>query len=162
MTDRLRKAWAVLTTSHEPRDGPSIYFAPTRAKARAAVIAEIRDAWGCTFMQAVENIRSIRREPSRDVLLPLRHPLAQQLGDKLLHIVVHAYGGIGQRAGYRDYFYTRSDDAELLALAEAGLFSKGPDLDARRGADTVPYAYFLLTDLGKLVAAGEQPDYHHA
>lgn len=162
MPDRLRKAWAVLTISHEPRDGPSIYFAPTRAKARAAMIADIRDAWGCTFMEAAEVIRSIRREPARDVRLPPRHTLAQQLGDKLLHIVVHAYGGLGPRAGHRDYFYTRSDDAELLALVKAGLFSKGREYDARRGADTVPHAYFLLTDLGKTVAAGEQPEYHNA
>ena len=157
---RRRMAWAVRTTSHEPRDGHSIYYAPTRAKARAKVISDIRDAWHCTFMEAATNITSIRRAPESDVPLPPRHPLAEQIGDKLLHLVVHAYGGKSLRAGYRDHFYTHSDDAELVELTRLGLFEKGREMPTRASGGR-PHAYFLLTDLGKLVAAGEQPEYPH-
>lgn len=162
MPERIRLAWAVVTTSHEPHDPPSIVFAPTRSAARALAISQMRDAWDCTFMAAARAIRSLRRAPESDVNLPLRHALAAQIDAKLLDIVVHAYGGKQLRAGHRDHFYTRSDDPDLLRLVELGLFQLGPEYDARRGADTVPHRYFLLTETGKLVAAGEQPEYPHA
>jgi hypothetical protein len=159
-TARLRMAWAVLTSAHEACDAPSIYFAPTRPKVRAKVIADIQDAWDCSWLDGAEMIRSIRRAPESDVVLPLRHELAEKVGDKLLHIVVHAYGGKRLRAGNRDHFYTRSDDADLVALVQLGLFEKGADVPSRM-SEGEPYAYFHLTDLGKLVAAGEQPAYPH-
>lgn len=155
---RRRMAWAVLTRAHAACDGPSIYYAPTRAKARAQVIADIRDAWDCGWMDAAKTIRSLRRAPERDVVLPPRHELADRIGEKLLGLVVHAYGGKSLRAGYRDHFYTRADDADLLALTSLGLFQKGRQYPASASGGE-PYAYFVLTDLGKRVAAGEQPEY---
>lgn len=155
---RLRKAWAIRTTSHDICDPDDIKYAPTRAKARAAVIDNMRDAWGCSWLAAAEAITSIRRAPERDVVLPARHPLADQIGAKLLDNVVHAYGGTGLKAGYRDYYYTSSDDSELLELADLGLFLRGQVVPKAFGGEK-PYAYFHLTDLGKQVAASVQPEY---
>lgn len=158
---RMRMAWAVLTTAHAACDGPSIVYAPTREKARAQTIASMRDAWDCGFMDATRAIRSIRRAPERDVALPPRHPLAGQIGDKLLALIVHAYGGKSLKAGRRDHFYTRTDDTELVELTRLGLFERGRTWPATVSGGE-PHAYFLLTDLGKLVAAGEQPEYPDA
>lgn len=156
---RIRLAWAVRTTSHEAHDASSIYFAPSRAKARALCISDIQDAWSCTWLEAAEDITSIRRAPDRDVTLPPRQALAEQIGEKLLHIVVHAYGGKSLKAGYRDYFFTHADDADLLQLTSLGLFTKGETLPSRsHGAGM---AYFTLTEMGRTVAAGEQPEYPH-
>lgn len=154
---RIRLAWAIRTTSHEVRDSSSIYFAPTRAKARALIISAIQDSWGCTWIRAAAGITSIRRAPEKDVQLPPRHALAEQIGDKLLQIVVHAYGGKSLKAGYRDHFFTNTNDADLLTLTEAGLFSKGREHPAASRDE--PMAYFILTDLGRLIAAGEQAEY---
>ncbi|RVT97925.1 hypothetical protein EOD42_09050 [Rhodovarius crocodyli] len=147
---RRRKAWAV----HVQRiDGPDgIYFAPTRAKARSKVIADIRDAWDCDWLRAAKHILAIRRAPHVDVLLPQPHPLADTLSIEHLHIVTHAYGGTGPQAGYRNHYFTTSDDPDLLALTETGFFRRGREVPARfSGGD--PHTYFQLTELGRAVAA---------
>jgi len=162
MPERHRLAWAVRTDAHAVFDPDDCVFAPSRSKARALIISHILDAWGCTWIEAAKSVIHVRRWKERDVVLPSRHPLAQEIGPKLLDCVVHAYGGKRLRAGYRDYFYTHSTDAELMALVEHGLFTKGPDVPASRAGTEVAHAYFFLTDLGKLVAAGEQPEYPDA
>ncbi len=158
---RIRKAWAIRTTSHEIGIPADIFFAPTRSKARAECIYLIQDSWGCTWLEAAEGITSIRRAPERDVHLPPRHSFARVLAPSMLDIVVHAYGGRGLKAGYRDYFFTNRDDADLRALVDVGLFSRGREYPREVNPDQV-MAYFHLTDLGRLVAAGEQPEYPDA
>jgi len=160
MTDapRRRLAWAIRTASHDICDPPDIRFAPTRAKARASIVADMRDTWNCTWIEAARGVTSIRRAPKHDVTLPPRHHLAQILRPAIVDIVVHAYGGRGLKAGYRDYFFTNQDDADLRALVDAGLFRVGQKYPRAFDPDQV-MAYFHLTDLGRLVAAGEQPEY---
>lgn len=152
MTDRLRKSWAYRSTGGEPHDPPGIVFAPTRPKARASIIANIRDAWDCSWLEAAQAITSLRRAPDRDVLLPERHPMADTLCAKHLHAVIHAYGGTGLQAGYRDHYYTTSDDPDLLALTQAGLFAPGRQMPPRISGGR-PHTYFHLTELGRQVAA---------
>lgn len=149
---RRRKAWAVRSRHHEVHDPDDIYYAPTRAKARAMVIDGVRDSWDCAWLEAARQILSVRRASDRDVLLPQRHPLADTLSIEHLHIVTHAYGGTGAKAGYRDHFYTTSNDPDLLALTEAGLFERGREMPARLSGGS-PHTYFHLTELGRAVAA---------
>lgn len=158
---RVRLAWAIRTTSHGISDAPDIRFAPTRGKARASIISDMRDAWNCDWIDAAKEITSIRRAHERDIILPRRHHLARILKPEVLDIVVHAYGGRGVKAGYRDYFFTSNDDPDLRALVDAGLFRIGQTYPRERNPDQA-MTYFHLTDLGRLVAAGEQPAYPDA
>ena len=81
--------------------------------------------------------------------------MADRMGSALLHMVVHAYGGHRLNAGYRDHFYTHVTDAEMCRLvSEWGMFT-GP----YRWVATGDHAYYYLTELGRTVAAGEQPLY---
>lgn len=151
---RTRLAWAIRVASIREVTSE---FAPSRNKARARMIDRLRDAWEIDFLEAASAIKSVRREPHRDVRLPARHPVALTLSAEDLHTVSHAYGGCGAKAGYRDHYFTHAADAQLLRLADLGLFTKGPTLPSRHFGDGM--AYFTLTDLGKAVAAGEVETY---
>lgn len=146
---RVRKAWICGRLLGE---GTGTYFAPTAGKARTQLISDIMDAWDVPFIEAAKGVR-VSREPRRDVLLPPRWRLAAHMPEHLLHMVVHAYGGKSLNSGYRDYFYTATDDPDMLQLVHVwGMFCRPHHV---RGG----YGYFRLTDLGKRVAAGEQPLY---
>lgn len=161
MTTRTRKAWAVRSTSMRPEDPDHIEYAPTRSKARAAVVATMRECWSCSFADALKTITSLHRAPEHDILLPPRHELAAELEPDLLAVVTHAYGGTGRNAGYRSHYYTSTDDARMLLLVERGLFRQGRVIPNAMGGKE-PYAYFVLTKLGREVAAGEKAEYPDA
>lgn len=151
---RNRKAWSI---SVKGAKGLDVVFAPSASKARAQVIDTLRDAWGLTFREALEHVGAATRWHTRDVSLPDRHPLAAQLPADVLHCVVHAYGGTGERAGYRDHFYTNAGDKTMLGALYHGLFEVArvdPRLFGLR--DMVMY---VLTDLGRNVASGEVETY---
>ncbi len=150
---RLRKAYSVTVVGC----GEQIVFAPTGSKARSQVISSVRDAWDISFREALNVVRGSLRTPSCDVVLPPRHPLASSLNPDILHCVVHAYGGVGLRAGYRDHFYTSRDDWQMEAALYHGLFRVHRIDKGRYGEpDMIMYG---LTDLGRNVARGEQPIY---
>lgn len=156
MTDpvRLRKAFRI---SVRGLDSSVISYAQNHSRARAEAIANLSDAWGLTWVEALRQIESVRRAPENDVKLPGRHPLAAMLDPSILHCVVHAYGGTGLKAGYRDYFYTCNDDWQLKAAFYHGLFSVYRRDKGRHGhADQIMYE---LTALGRNVAAGEVETY---
>jgi hypothetical protein len=151
---RIRKAWRVAVQGCSP---DSVVYAPTAAKARAQVIDSVRDAWGCSFKQALSYVRACQRAPERDIELPEQHPLAPQLSAGVLHCVVHAYGGTGLRAGYRDHFYADAGDWQMQAALYHGLFRVYRRDKGRNGQpDMVMYE---LTDLGRNVARGEAQTY---
>ena len=116
---RIRKAYLVSTRSH--RDGTVVY-APNGRKARAQVILDVQSAWGCSFREALTEVGSVHRWPARDVVLPPRHPLAPALSEQVLHCVVHAHGGRGIKAGYRDHYYAGANDWVMRAALWHGLF----------------------------------------
>ncbi len=149
---RTRKAWITTVRGH---DGESCCYAETAAAARAETISDVRDVFECAFIEAARAVR-VRRARHLDVHLPERHPLAERMPPRLLHMIVHAYGGKSLRAGQRGYFYTSGSDLDMCRLVfEWGMFS-GPH---RNGICDDDYGYFYLTGLGRLVAAGEQPLY---
>lgn len=151
---RTRKAWSVNMLT---RDHYNIVYAPNAAKARAQVISSVRDAWGCSFRDALFEVRHVSREKELDVVLPPRHPLAEKLNPKILHCVVHAYGGKGLKAGYRDHFYTHADDWVMRAALWHCLFRVYRIDKGRDGRpDGIMYE---LTALGKNVARGEVVTY---
>ncbi len=150
---RIRKAYRV--TVREYSD--ITVYAPNASKARAKVIADVRDAWDCTFREALEKVGRAWRWTAGDVELPQRHPLASSLSREILHCVVHAYGGTGIRAGYRDHFYTCADDPVLRGALYHCLFEVVRKDRGRNGrSDMIMYA---LTDFGKNVARGEVKTY---
>lgn len=152
-TTRTRKAWSVTFRGYDPH----IYYAPTASQARAAAISGILDVRDCTFAEALSELSACRRDESADVRLPERHPLAPHLPAEVLHCVVHAFGGRGLKAGYRDHFYTGANDWALLAGLYHGLFSVYRRDRGQRGRpDMVMY---MLTDLGRNVASGEVMTY---
>lgn len=154
MTSRIRKAYAVRIVGY---DYPYEIYAPNGSKARARVIANLRDAWGWTFREALRNVAGAYRHSYRDVHLPPRHPLATTLSKRVLDCVVHAYGGTGLRAGYRDYFYAGADDWVMQAALYHGLFRV---YRVDKGRDGRPdMIMYELTDLGRNVAAGEVKTY---
>lgn len=152
--DRIRKAYGVITRSHET---PIVVYAPNASKARAQVISDVQSAWGCSFKDALREVRSVMREPHRDVVFPQRHPLAATLHHEILHNVVHAYGGKGLKAGYRDHFYASARDWAMQSALYHCLFKVIRRDKGRNGQeDMIMYA---LTDLGRNVARGEQVTY---
>ena len=154
---RRRKAWAIRTDWHDWRDPDDIVFAPTAAKAKGRMIYRFMEA----SIPVGEGLRRtrIRRAPERDLLLPPRHPLADRMGRDLLHLVTHAFGGTGERAGYRDYFYTTVSDWDFWRLVTEFRVFEGPHNVTKPDDRGDRYAYFHLTDLGKLVALSVQPEY---
>ena len=150
---RTRKAWSVKFKGYPA----TTYYAPSASAARAQAIDAVRDAWGCTWDEALSEVARAARAPESDIALPDRHPLAPQLDPKILHCVVHAYGGKGLKAGYRDHFYTCATDWRMSAALYHGLFEVyRRDKGRNGGTDSIMYA---LTDLGRNVAAGEVETY---
>mgnify|MGYP003502879251 FL=1 len=147
---RTRKTWFWVL---DERSGT--IYAPTASMARGELYSDVSSAWGSTFKEFLMiHQPSIRRAPSHDVTLPERHPTALEISKEQLHIVVHAFGGDGPDAGYRDHFYTDADDANLHSLTNKGLFKVGRAFPA--GTECGARAYFHLTKAGKQVALGEQ------
>ncbi|MCR0981817.1 hypothetical protein [Roseomonas populi] len=158
---RLRKAWRLTTVDDKPWSQGQIIYAPTRSKARAQQLSGALEC-GWDARSFFRHIR-VRRAPECDVRLPSRHPVADTLTPDQLDTVLHAYGGTGRKAGYRDHFCTHPGDLDLLRLAWVeGLF-KGPFSSSAFGeryADGTPeQAFFYLTDRGKAVALSCQPEY---
>ncbi len=154
MADRVRKAWSVGVRG---LDSTIIEYAPTVSKARSHAIAGLSDAWQLRWRDALRQIEHVRRAPSFDVKLPEPHPLAPLLDPGILHCVVHAYGGTGLKAGYRDHFYTCADDWQMQAALYHGLFRVYRRDAGRNGRpDQIMYE---LTALGRNVARGEAETY---
>lgn len=146
---RLRKAWRI---KHD--DWDATVYAETRGKALYSLYVESETS--LSFGRFLRNVL-VSRDPSRDITLPERHPLAAQLDPRILSCVIHAYGGTGFKAGYRDHYYT-SDRAPMPKAAYYhGLFEmhRAPEWYAG-SRDMVSYT---LTDLGKNVARGEAETY---
>ena len=151
MMQRIRKAWNL---SSRYWDFDATVYAETGSKARYQLYIDADSSM--TFAQWLEGV-SVRRDAGSDIVLPDRHPLAAQLDPKVLHCVVHAYGGTGQKAGYRDHFYTSDRDPMPKAAYYHGLFEmhRAPQWYAG-SRDMVSY---ILTALGKNVARGEAETY---
>lgn len=148
---RIRKAWSVFIHGIDER---TIVYAETAAKARSRLYREMD--WDWSFRDFLRSIH-VARCLNGDIALPDRHPLAAQLSDKVLHCVVHAYGGTGLKAGYRDHFYTSDRDPMPKAAYYHGLFDMHRVPRSYAGSrDMVSYT---LTDLGKNVARGEAETY---
>ena len=151
MTARIRKAWRVTVKGYEHS---GLVYAPTAGKARS-------EMYGYDAIQGVRIVDiTARRASERDITLPARDPIADLLTAKETHCLSHANGtsyGDVNKAGYRDYFYTRYDDPPLVGLVGHGLMENmwgcehGPPM-----ANT----YFVLTALGKQVAASLVPEYN--
>lgn len=151
---RTRKAWSVSVKGLSDRE---VLYAPTASRARAQAVARLRDAWDIKWRTALGFIESVRRAPEADRRLPCRHPLTASLHPEILHCVVHAYGGTGLNAGWRDHFYTSEDDWELKAGLYHGLFRIHHRDRGQNGE--VDRLMYELTDLGKNVARGEAETY---
>lgn len=153
--DRLRKAYNLAMKGYERE--PSIVYAPNASKAKAVFYSNVSGAWDIGWREFLRDLAWCRREPSRDQHLPDRHPLTGSLDPSILHCVVHAYGGKGLKAGYRDHFYTSADDWRLRAALYHGLFRVYRIDPGRQGRpDQIMYE---LTALGRNVAAGECETY---
>lgn len=152
---RLRKAWGITVDGWEDRpdadedddedvDKLDIYYAPNAGKARMDAWRNLSDFSRIPLI----DIR-VRRLKAKDVLLPDRDPIADQMTEKQAHCLLHAFGGNDDpyKAGFRDYFFTDIDDPDLVALEKLGLMSaiKQRSLFSRM-------VYFRLTERGKHVA----------
>lgn len=139
---RIRKAWEVRAKGF---DHPAIYYAPTAGKARI-------QAWRC-LGDPFPDLRivdiTVRRAEYRDVTLPPRDPIADELTEEERHCLLHAYGANGdpEKAGHRDYFYTERTDPPLVSLAERKLMLPMEGDQWGKGM-----TYFVLTEAGKRVA----------
>jgi hypothetical protein len=144
---RIRKAWSVRVKGYDDR---AIAFAPTRGKACAQIFRSIDDG----YLRIVDV--SARRQPSSDVILPERSPMADLLNAEETHCLLHAFGGNGDplTAGRRDYFYTRRDDPPLVSLTNHGLMKP---MDGDKFGENM--TYFILTAEGKHVALSLVPEY---
>lgn len=150
---RIRKAWLATV---EGTLGSSPIYAPHRSRAMSELYYQLGDVFGWTFKEVLAKAR-VHRAPWLDQTLKARHPLTDHLTPEILHCVVHAYGGTGLKAGYRDHFYTSDQDPVMKAAYYHGLFTMYR-VDKRLACDRVSIMY-ELTDLGKNVAAGEAQHY---
>ncbi|MFZ2869639.1 hypothetical protein [Zavarzinia sp.] len=154
---RRRKAWTVQVLG---LDGSDIVFARTASAARAVKARSLQDAWDISFRGAVRMI-SVRRAAGADVILPARHPVVEDLSDRERHCLLHAFGGVGLKAGYRDHFFTSEGNPDLVRLVERGLMD-GPHCHIAwsRPADFgCRHAYFYLNEMGRQVCLSLQPTY---
>ncbi len=158
MEGRIRKAYSLAMRDHERE--PSIVYAPNASKAKSEFYSSVSDVWDISWRVFLRDLAWCRREPDRDQKLPDRHPLTASLAPGILHCVVHAHGGKGLKAGYRDHFYAPDDDWEMKAAFYHGLFDVHRKDRGRDGrCDMVMYA---LTPLGRNVADGECETYPRA
>ena len=145
---RLRKAWRLRVKGY---DDPAYAFAPTAGKARM-------DLWRSMDCEGIRIVDiAVSRAPERDVVLPVRDPIADLLSAREADCLLHAFGADQSdptKAGYRDYFYTRRDDPPLVALASRGLME--PMAGDKWGEGMT---YFVLTSSGKRVALSMIPEY---
>lgn len=144
---RLRKAWEVRIDGY---DEPAIIYAATAGKARSQAWREIEDC-GIRIVDVVA-----RRAAWRDVVLPIRDLVADEISDKARHCLLHAFGGNDDpiKAGYRSYFYTIADDPPLVELSRKGLM--WPDY---RNSSANGEVTFHMTERGKRVALSLVPEY---
>ena len=149
---RIRKAW--IATSDYWDDAKITVYADKRAKALYQLYCD--SDCSLTFGQYLKRVH-IWRDVNRDIVLPARHPLAVQINAKVLHCVVHAFGGTGLKAGYRDHFYTHQNDPMPKAAYYHGLFEMCRVPRSYAGSDNM--VSYRLTDLGKNVARGEAETY---
>ena len=148
---RLRKAWSV--TVKGGCGMAEIVYAPSAGRARMDTFRTLSDVW--SEVRVVDIV--VRRAAERDVRLPDRDPIADQLSDAERNCLLHAFGadqGDPTKAGYRDYFYTRRDDPPLVALTDRSLMA--PMSGDKWGKDMT---YFVLTSEGKRVAESLLPEY---
>lgn len=151
MAERIRKAWRIELDRYG--DAATVY-AETKAKALYGLYLDMDTDW--RFGQFLKLVR-VSRDPARDIRLPARHPLAPQLAPKILSCVVHAFGGTGLKAGYRDYYFTHDRDPMPKSAYYHGLFDMCRVPEWYEGScDMVSYR---LTALGKNVARGEAETY---
>ena len=148
---RIRKAWRIAIHGI---DETTTVYAETAAKARSWLYRQLD--WDWSFKEFLGSI-TLARSPSSDIVLPDRHPLAHQLGAEVLHCVVHAFGGTGLKAGYRDHFYTSDRDPMPKAAYYHGLFEM--HRVPRSYSGSKDWVSYILTDLGRNVARGEAETY---
>lgn len=144
---RLRKAWEVRIEGY---DDVAIIYAPTAGKARS-------DAWRQIDDSSTRIVDVVARRASwRDVVLPDREPIADEISDKARHCLMHAFGGNDDpiKAGYRSYYYTICDDPPLVELSRKGLM--WPDY---RNSSAYGEITFHMTARGKRVALSLVPEY---
>ncbi|MCW4590420.1 hypothetical protein NO263_07495 [Gluconacetobacter entanii] len=144
--DRLRKAWAVFVKGY---DGFEIYYAPTAGKAR------MQAYYSCESARVIDI--KVRRYKEADQFLPARHPIANTMTSQETHCLLHAFGatcGDPSKAGYRDYFYTSRNDADLCGLTRKGLMRPNEKCASNDGS-----VYFIMTPLGREVALSLTPLY---
>lgn len=150
MTDfRLRKAWMVHVDGY---DAPEIEFGPNAGKIRRRV--QLYFDHDVAF-SAIH----VRRCQSADVQLPVPDALALSLSIQERDALLHAHGstcGDVNKAGYRDYFFTRRDDLTLCALETKGLMRAAGQSALAEAGDV----YFITTDDGKRVADSLTPEYN--
>lgn len=148
---RIRKSWRV---SSRHWDDEATVYAETASKALYQLYVDADSS--ATFAEFMKRVR-VRRDAASDIILPARHPLAAHLGPKVLHCIVHAYGGTGQKAGYRDHYYTCDRDPMPKAAYYHGLFEMHRAPAWYAGNRTM--VSYILTDLGRNVARGEAETY---
>lgn len=117
---RRRQAWEIKIKGYE--NSPTIYFAPTATKAKGEFIVQTSDIAPVSF----KDILSCKRAYNHDVLLPERHPIADQLNNNEIDILLHCNGASRQmynpeKAGYRNYFVTDKNNVFVKHLVELGL-----------------------------------------
>jgi hypothetical protein len=146
---RIRKAWRI---QHDDYD--ATVYGETRSKATYLLYSQTEQHESfAAFLRSI----SVSRDEGRDVHLPARHPLAATLDSRILSNVVHAFGGTGLKAGYRDHFYTSDQNLMMKAAYYHGLFRMFRVPQSFAGSrDMISYT---LTDLGKNVARGEAETY---
>lgn len=146
---RVRKAWRVTV---EGWDEAEFYFAHTAGEARMACWRALdRERGLITKITA-------RRWKDKDERLPVRSPIADDLSEKEIHCLLHAFGVKEYepwKAGYRDYFYTSASNEKMQNLVRKGLMHSG--VEPCWGSHG--HVYFHLTELGKHVALSLTPLY---
>lgn len=145
---RIRKAWHVWPTWSDAgrRD---IVYAPTASKARYSLFLSLNDSTRITDILA-------RRAKNLDVILPPRDPICNTLPAQAISAMQHCYGISSHnpyKAGYRNYYCTRPDDAAMAELKKLGLaeiFSSMPNSGN---------VMFQLTERGIQVALSTDHEY---
>lgn len=153
---RVRKAWLVSIRGYE---GEDVVYAPSASKAKGQKLYDLIEA-GYEAREAFAAMR-VRRCADRDVLLPERHDLADELTGRQRWIVIHSFAANSIRAGYRNHYFADPVDLpDVMALAEVYGLMTGPLNESGYG-DTGMWCarFFRLTELGQHIALGLAPLY---